>query len=114
MHGVVLRVRAPRHRVRHVFAGLESRHTLAGPFHDSRRFGSQNRRQCHWIKPLAMVRIDEIDPRHGDLNQHFARARFRRWALAILQHLDPARLLDVDSFHTLVPSVALYFASVKD
>jgi len=103
LHDAHRRVRARLAGVRDAHARLDRGHARANRLHHARGLAARNVRQLHRVAAHALVNLNEVHARRRDDHQRLPRPRLADRDVPQLQHLGPARLLDLYRFHSVPP-----------
>ena len=71
--------------------------------HGSGRFLPGGERQRYRVQPAALIDVDEVHSRGGDLQDHLPGPRLGRWHVLVLQHLGTAGGVNAHRLHRRPP-----------
>ncbi len=98
-HRGVFGVAATRHGPGDVIASSQSTDTFAESFDGTRAFHAQHGGERNLVKAGALIDVDKIHARRGELHQYLAGGGFGLRQIAVTEDAGVAVLFDENSFH---------------
>ena len=111
-HRRIFGIRSAMHRISHPVARLYFGDFPSHGFHRTRALHPWSERQVELIEPDAMINVDKVDARRGDLDQSLLRPGRRLWPVHVLELFGTSGLRYQNQFHETKLSVISFRLSV--